>query len=200
MSTTLSQQEVQAIDFYNQRVRSGDTTDNPLWADDFTFLMFEGHPNGPVVDIGCGIGRAIGVLDNYGIRSYIGIDPSEASIDFCRKTYPEHNFEVSEVRLLGENHPNRFGGFLFMNVLMHTPKSDCVNILKSIRASLLDGAIGLLNFPKPSMADRISEAASALTFSFYLRDEIEEALASAGFEIWNVREDEDLVMVHVVAT
>ena len=197
MLPTLTAQEMQAIAFYNNRIRSGDTIDNDLWADEFTQYIFYHHPDGPVVDIGCGIGRAVPILDDLGIRSYLGIDPSTASVEFCQNTFPNYEFEVQEVRQLGRLYPQRFGGFILLNVLMHTPKSDLGQILVSIRASLLDGAVGLLNAHKPSMASFVTEGASDLTFSFYEREEIFDALGLAGLEVVSIRDQSDSLMIHV---
>lgn len=199
MLSSLSPQEREAITFYNQRIRSGDTADNPLWADDFTYGMFRGHPDGPVADIGCGIGRAIPALNDYGVRDYLGIDPSEESIKHCRSTFPKMKFMVSEVRLLGDLFPAHFGGFLLTNVLMHTPETDLDVVLSSVRKSLLPGALGLLNANKPAMAEYISEAAKSLTMSYYAPEKLNEALKRHNFELDSFREEDVSFMMIVYA-
>lgn len=199
MLQTLSDQERAAVTFYDERIRSGDVTDNPLWADGFTYGVFQGHPDGPIVDIGCGIGRAIDALDDYGARGYLGIDPSEASVAYCQQTFSDLEFEVGEVRLLGEKYPARFGGFLMFNVLMHTPKADLSVILQSLRQSLLTGAPGLMNAGKPSMAKHVSDAAKGLAFSYYEQDQLVEALESHGFLILDIRDGENSFMIKVLS-
>lgn len=199
MLTSLSHQEREAVSFYNQRIRSGDTVDNALWADNFTYGMFREHPEGPVVDIGCGIGRAIPALNDYGVRDYLGVDPSEASIEYCTKSFPGMKFMVSEVRLLGEHFSTHFGGFLLMNVLMHTPEQDLDLVLSSLRKSLLPGAWGLLNANKPAMAEYINEAAKKLTMSYYVPKTLEEALKRHGFQLEDFREEDVSFMMIVSA-
>lgn len=199
MLQSLSDQERAAVTFYDKRIRSGDVTDNPLWADGFTYGVFQGHPGGPIVDIGCGIGRAIDALDAYGARDYLGIDPSEASVAFCQQTFSDREFEIGEVRLLGEKYPARFGGFLMFNVLMHTPKADLGTVLQSLRQSLLVGATGLMNANKPSMARYMSNAVKELTFSYYEQDELVEALEGHGFLILDIRDGENSFMIKVLS-
>ena len=199
MLTALSTQEREAIAFYDQRVRSGDTADRELWADTFTYHMFDGHPEGPVVDIGCGIGRTIPVLNDYGIRAYFGVDPSAESVAFCRQRFPHLDFEISEVRQLGETYQQHFGGFLLLNVLMHTPEAELAAVLRSIHTSLLPGSPGLMNANKPAAAQYVNDAAKMLTLSYYEPSDFSKALEANGFEIWNFHENDVSFMVHVIA-
>ncbi|MBY0538452.1 class I SAM-dependent methyltransferase [Patescibacteria group bacterium] len=199
MLTTLSPQEREAVSFYDRRIRAGDTVDKPLWADDFTYGMFRDHPDGPVVDIGCGIGRAIPALEAYGVRDYLGVDPSEASVTYCQATFPGLKFMISDVRLLGELYPMYFGGFLLLNVLMHTPEKDLDVVLSSLRKSLLPGASGLLNANKPAMAEYINDAAKSLTMSYYVPERLDEALKRHNFELDLFREEDVSFMMIVNA-
>lgn len=195
---TLSTQERAAICMYNQRIQSGDTEEAEIWADSFTAYMFYGHENS-VIDIGCGLARVVPILDDYGIDTYLGIDPSVEHIKFCQANYPEHHFRVSEVRQLGTDDLQGFGGFIMLNVLMHTPKAELTVILQAVRKSQLKGAIGLLNTQHPSIIDQISDDANHLELSLYGTQEVVSALESASFEVVRVRDHGDGCMYHVVA-
>lgn len=198
MIETLSPQERAAVCMYNQRVQGGDTEEAPIWADSFTAHMFYGHEEA-VIDIGCGLGRIVPILEDYGVHAYIGIDPSSEHIRFCNAHFPDRCFEVAEVRQLGSGNLTGFGGFIMLNVLMHTPKEDLADILMSVRRSQLPGAIGLLNTQSPAIAEHISEDAKHLGFTFYETKEVVDALHTVSLQVMRVREHEGGCMYHVVA-
>ncbi len=194
----LSPQELAAIHMYNTRVQRGDTEETAIWADDFTAHMFYGH-KGTVIDIGCGLGRVVPILDDYGITSYMGIDPSVEHVRYCQERFPHHHFLSGEVRQLGSREFQDFGGFLMMNILMHTPKKELGSVLQAVRAGMQSGAVGLLNSQHPSISSLVSEEARKLTLSFYQTEEILEALVEGSFRAVNLREHEHGCMYHVIA-
>jgi hypothetical protein len=60
---TLSEQEKQAVAYYDTLIRSGDTDDCRVWVDDFTCDVFFGFgADDEVVDVGCRIGRFVPLL------------------------------------------------------------------------------------------------------------------------------------------
>lgn len=199
MLKTLSLQERQAVELYNEQIRAGDTEEVDIWADEFTLLMFLNCPDGPVVDIGCGLGRVIPHLENFGIDSYFGIDPSADRIEYCRSKFPEWNFETAEMRQMGSGNLKGFGGFILLSVLMHVPKEDLSKVLGCIRRSLLKGAPGLLNAYTPNAAKFVAEHATSLTLSFYETEEITKALEANGFILEKFRDDEFIFQYRVVA-
>lgn len=198
MLETLSAQERAAICLYNQRILSGDTEETELWADDFTAHMFYGHEDF-VVDIGCGLGRVVPIMEDYGISKYIGIDPSHEHIKFCRNTFPDHLFMTTEVRQLGSMQLRELGGFIMLNVLMHIPKDDLHEVLGIIRKSLRTHAVGLLNTQHPSLMDQISDDARQLDFSLYETAEVIAALEASSFQVIRIRDQDESCMYHVVA-
>ncbi len=46
-----------------------------------------------IVDIGCGYGRALGLLSEHGYRNLIGFDPAAAMIKAARERYPGIDFQ-----------------------------------------------------------------------------------------------------------
>lgn len=198
MIETLSPQERAAVCMYNQRIQSGDTEEAEIWADSFTAHIFFGH-EGSVIDIGCGIGRVVPILEDLGISTYVGIDPSIEHIRFCQTHFPEHHFRVGEVRQLGTNDLQSFGGFIMLNVLMHIPKTELGTILKTVHRSQLKGAIGLLNTQHPSIIDLVPSEVSRLDFSFFEAEEVIIALEAASFRVISIRNHGDGCMYHVIA-
>ncbi len=113
MELALSPMETGAVAMYDEYIRAGDTSDTPIWVDHFSRHIFRDVPaDGEVVDVGCRIGRVISILPELGITNYVGIDPSAASIDYCKKQweFTGHTFEVGEVRGLGATYPGIASG------------------------------------------------------------------------------------------
>jgi SAM-dependent methyltransferase len=53
-------------------------------------------PAGPILDYGCGYGRALATLREHGFTNLLGIDPAPAMIAAARKNYPSISFEVAD--------------------------------------------------------------------------------------------------------
>lgn len=90
------------------------------------------------------MGAAVPVLNAFGVRKYHGIDPSLESIEFCRRTWPWLTFEQGEIRAVGKTYPESFGGFISSSMLMHIPRSEIYQALKSLRKSLVTGSRGMI--------------------------------------------------------
>ena len=50
-------------------------------------------PNSRILDLGCGYGRALGLLFDHGYRNLIGFDPAPAMIAMARARFPGIKFE-----------------------------------------------------------------------------------------------------------
>lgn len=204
MLTQLSFQERQAISYYNEQVQSGNTQNFPIWVDDFSQSIFYDLPeNGEVIDIGCGIGRSVGILHGLGITQYLGIDPASDCIAYCTKQFATSHvqFEVNEMRTVGDSYPNRFDGFLCLAMLMHIPRSDVKQAFASLRKCLRVGANGLLSSPYADEGDPheyVSPVAD-INCTLFSIGEIESALDANGFEVVRVRVDEQMYLAHIRA-
>lgn len=148
MRLTLSPQESEAVSVYDNRIRDGRIDTIPVWADRFSMSVFWSLPdNGEVVDVGCGTGRFVPILTDLNIPSYLGIDPSVGNIEYCRKTYPAHDFALGSVQTLGTMYPGRFAGFIMTTSLMHVPRRGLRQALASLRRSLIPNAQGMISVP-----------------------------------------------------
>lgn len=181
---SLSPQEHAAIRDLGAMYRQiGIDGEPPMWNDPFLFdaLASMADPK-EVVDIGCGTGRVIPLMDQLGIKKYFGIDPMEACVQHCKAKYPEHNFEVNEVRQLGAKYPGRFNGFLLLAVLNHIPRGHLNAVLQSIHKCLVPNAPGaiILNLGVPG---RLMANVGGVKITMYTHDEIKDGLARNGFKI-----------------
>ena len=201
MLDALSEQERFAVARMDKLVQQGDIDTTPIWADSFTSTIFVGNFAGEVVDVGCGTGRFVEVLPDLGITRYVGIDPSNEAIRYCTQQFPEHMFEVGEIRELGERYPNRFSGFILTTTLMHIPRKDVRRALMSLRHSLRTGAPGLISLPKgePDRLTVVNKYGMHLTL--YTERELNRILPLAGFSIVTMfsPHGSHMLLAHVVA-
>lgn len=148
MQLNLSPQEQETVAVYNQRIHAGRIDSTPVWADRFSLSVFWDLPgDGEIVDVGCGTGRFVPILTNLNIPSYLGIDPSEGNIEYCKKTFPAHQFELGSVQTIGDRYSGRFAGFIMATSLMHIPRRGLRQALQSLRRSLIPGAQGMISLP-----------------------------------------------------
>ncbi len=199
MNLELSPQEKVTVGIYDQRIRDGDIDTTPVWADSFSSMIFWNLPaDGVVVDVGCGTGRFISILSDLNITRYFGIDPSAGNIEYCRQTYPEHQFSLGSVQTLGIHYPHRFSGFIMTTSLMHVPRRDLRRSLRSLRASLLPGANGMISLPvgEPLLWTH----PSGVILTLYTEAEMERQLPLHGFSIRQmfVRNGR-MLLIHVTA-
>lgn len=201
MLNSLSRQEQQAIAYFDKKIEDGDTEDYPVWVDGFSQSIFYGLPaDGEVIDVGCGIGRSISMLPDLGINRYFGIDPAASQIAYCKRTFPQFDFEMNEIRKIGESYPERFDGFLCLAMLMHIPRSDLDLSLASMRKCLRHGVSGFMSFPYSDgdVLEYASPAAPEVNCTLFTIDEVVQSLSKNGFVIAQERANENMFLGHII--
>lgn len=204
MLETLSRHERIAIKQYDRQVACGDVDNTPIWVDGFSSYIYSRVPKGaPVIDVGCGTGRFIPLLLPLGITNYHGVDPSEKSVEYCQRTFPEHSFAVGELRTIGEEYPDQFSGFILTAVLMHVPPKELGRAIASLRASLKKGAHGLVSTPLPISENgykKFWRNSAGMRLSLYTQEEIVTAFSENGFIVSQIfSPDEHMILAHMVA-
>ena len=200
MLNTLSPREREAVAYYDKEARRDNAEEMPIWADDFMQLIFFDLPeNGEVIDVGCGRGRAIPVLEQLGVRNYLGIDPSVDSVEYCRRNFPRHQFDVDEIRTIGQNYPERFGGFFIGAVLMHIPREDIGLVISSLRRCLKEDARGFFSLPMGQ--DGVLEVRNRydMDLTLFTVDEVTEVFSGNGFNLLQLETDGHMLKGHAVA-
>ncbi|MEV5171069.1 methyltransferase domain-containing protein [Streptomyces flaveolus] len=59
-----------------------------------SYELLHAGPGTPVVDVGCGAGRAVAELAERGVRT-VGVDPDERMVNVARSRWPEADFRVA---------------------------------------------------------------------------------------------------------
>jgi SAM-dependent methyltransferase len=179
---TFSEQEQAALAVYEQLSRDPNFEDRPVWADAFSAGIFDQRSLGsPVLDVGCGSGRFITVLEQLQVprQCYFGVDPSSGQIALARRLHPGYKFEIGSLYDVGARYPSRFGAFACNAVLMHLPRERLPVALRSLRASLMEGAVGMV-----AALHGTGQAPSpkGVSLTLYEVDELTRCFESAGFE------------------
>ena len=95
-----------------------------------------------VLDIGCGDGRFIGMLDR-GIARRVGIDLSERSICFAHAFYPEIEFRAGDACELDET----FDLVVSIEVLEHVPDNQTGKFLRTLAERTNMGGHAIISVP-----------------------------------------------------
>ena len=202
MLKTLSPEEHVAVGVYDRYVRDGDIDHTPLWADHFTNTVYASlTPNAPLIDIGCGTGRFINLLPSFRITNYIGVDPSEESITYCNRTFPNHSFAVGEIRTVGEEYPDQFLGFALITVLMHIPRRALTTAVSSLRGCLQVGATGFISTPLPRhKGEKTWKNLQGMKLTLHTSEEIRKAFSDNGFIVQEMfTPDGNMLLAHMIA-
>ena len=134
-----------------------------------------------VIEIGCGRGEFLSIMQQFGIEAY-GLEHSEKSVIQCVKS----GLKVSKGFI--QNSTDRlndapFDAFFILNFLEHLP--DPNSTLRGIRNNLTDDALGLVEVPNFDMILRnklFSEFISDHLF-YFTRETLSTILNLNGFEI-----------------
>lgn len=140
-----------AISLWQQNFTSriGDGSGDPE-AEFLTYvrLVAQLKPTTPWLEIGCGLGRMIELLDT-GRNSVLGLEPDDERFSDCKKRYrAKDNIEILNItsRELRRTQPaTRFDLILNSMVLQHVSTSICDEILQDIRELLSPEGVALVS-------------------------------------------------------
>lgn len=104
--------------------------------------------SGPVIDIGCGRGEMVELLNDQGLDAY-GIDSNFAMVELCRakslKVFQADLFEHLEGL-----EPNSMGGIIANQVVEHLPPKRVLDLLRTAGTVLREGGRLVLETPNPT--------------------------------------------------
>jgi SAM-dependent methyltransferase len=140
---------------------------------------------GPVCDLGCGPGQIARFLRGCGVTEAFGIDLAPGMVEQARQLSPEIEFRQGNMRAL-EAGDGSWAGLAAFYSIIHIPREEVTGVLRELRRALQPGGLLLLTFHIGQDAVHIDEwwgRPVALDFFFFQRDEMENYLTAAGFEI-----------------
>lgn len=105
-----------------------------------------------VIDLGCGTGVRIPLLERNGIGGYTGIDFSEGMLAFARSQFPVHRFISGDISRIDEFVTDTYDGWFCVNVMLHIPAAVLRRTVPKLRSILRMGAIGQVHaLSRPQM-------------------------------------------------
>ena len=121
------------------------TSDNPIHQRLLkAYYIAKGYVSGDLLEIGCGEGRGVGLLQEH-IKSYNGIDKITEVVDKLSVQYPQASFRQSIIPPL-DFPDEKFDSIISFEVIEHI--KDDRNYLAEISRILKPGGVALLTTPQ----------------------------------------------------
>ena len=122
----------------------------PLFVDHVIYEVVSHFPTNPrILDLGCGFGRLVPVLNQLAVTNIVGVDSSAGMLKEASRLYPSVDYRLGDMgrnlaEVLGDT---PFDGFFAIASLMHVLPEKVPNIAKTLRASMKTGAVGFISTP-----------------------------------------------------
>lgn len=105
------------------------------------------RPRASLIDIGCGLGRVIGLL-HANVESMVGLEPDLDRFSDCRQAYHDGS-RIQILNTTSERYKSDYPGKLFdigvvSMVIQHVSTDTCQGILTDLRDLLRDDGIGVV--------------------------------------------------------
>lgn len=180
----LSGDEKNTVDLYNNIAGywSKARNDKNFWANEHEkFKIF--LPAGKILDIGCGAGRdSFWFVDNG--YEYLGVDGSESMVKLARENNQKAKFEVKNFYEISSL-KNAFNGFWAAASLLHIPKSQISEILKTIKNLLEPDGVGFISLKegKGEKNEIWQDTHFSRFFAYYIQQEFADILRLSRFSV-----------------
>ena len=150
----------------------------------FAELVADRHPDGRLVEVGCGPGHVAAYLRDRGL-SIRGIDLSSAMVDLARREHPEITFDVGEMGALDAS-DSSMAGLVAWYSIIHVPPAHLPAVFTEFHRVLEDGGHLLLAFQVGDDVLHLDEAFGhrvSLDFRRLRPDDVTVLLDGAGFDL-----------------
>jgi SAM-dependent methyltransferase len=139
---------------------------------------------GPICDMGCGPGQIARYLHRQGVAT-LGVDLSPRMVAEAQRLNPDIHFHQGDMLSLPDE-DNSWGGIAAFYCIIHIPRAQIVDALREMKRVLQPGGVLLVTFhigAEVKHLDEWWEKPVNLDFAFYLPEEMESWLKTAGFEL-----------------
>lgn len=174
------------VQYYDQNpddwsATHGGNEDFSWWKDEMQkFKKF--LPNGKVIEFGAGAGKDAKTLISLGYE-YLGTDASVGLLKLAKERNPGTKFIQKYIHEL-EPSIGQFDGFWASAVLLHIPREEIVDSLKSISSIIKPNGVGFITL-KEGEGNRIDKDTGRL-FTYFKEEEFREYLFETGFTTLDV--------------
>lgn len=148
-------------------------------------LIDKVEPGSTICDTGCGPGHIARYLADKGAKT-CGVDLSPAMIEQASALNPGIAFETGNMLTLENVPDNAWGGIAAFYSILHTPRENVVDALRTFWRVLKPGGAVLLTFHIGAEIRHIEDlwgVPVTLDFVFFERQEMQDYLTQAGFTL-----------------
>jgi ubiquinone/menaquinone biosynthesis C-methylase UbiE len=181
----LSKEELKTIDYYNKNAglwsqKHGQDLEKSYF-DKQMKKLFKLLPHGKILEIGSGYGKEAELLiKQYGVKNYVGIDPSSELVKLAQKRNPKAQFiNISVYDIPFQK--VAFDGFWTSATLIHIPKRRIQFCLEKIHAVTKKDGMGFISILEGE-GDMVNSRPGRF-YSLYSQKEFESILKQCGFKI-----------------
>ncbi len=145
------------------------------------FVKKNGIAGKKILEIGCGRGDYLSIMDKTGTRSY-GLENNRKAVDYCRKNglkairgfFNKESYRIKE---------GPFDGFFIMSFLEHLP--DLRTVMAGIRNNLKSEATGLIEVPNFDMILQKKLYTEIIVdhLFYFTQDTLKSFLSNNGFDV-----------------
>lgn len=149
------------------------------------FVKKHGLAGKKILEIGCGRGDYLSIMDKTGTRSY-GLENNRRAVDYCRKNglkairgfFNKESYRIKE---------GPFDGFFIMSFLEHLP--DLRTVMAGIRNNLKSEATGLIEVPNFDMILQKKLYMEIIVdhLFYFTQDTLKTFLSNNGFDVLECR-------------
>jgi len=173
---------------YN-RIASEFSSKREHLTDDILYLKKYINKDDSVLDLGCGNGRLIEMLQSS--NKYLGIDNSDKLIEVAKKRYPGYNFTISDILELKLN--KKFNIILSLSVIHHIPQKYQKRFIETISKHLnKNGIVIVTSWKYKKDLVKNSKKISQNEFLYPFKDSNGKILAERYFYKFSKKELENL--------
>ncbi len=144
---------------YNQIAEEFSDTRNHLWSEISSFSDYIRN-NQKILDLGCGNGRLINLIDNHQ-TDYIGVDNSKELIKIAKKKHPDYSFRIANITNLPFD-KNNFDLIFSIAVIHHIPTQELrKKVAQEIKRVLKPGGkiiVSVWNLNRPKYTEKIKRS------------------------------------------
>jgi 2-polyprenyl-3-methyl-5-hydroxy-6-metoxy-1,4-benzoquinol methylase len=101
----------------------------------------------PILDVGCGAGQFLYLMDSLGYTTITGVDQSHARVEQARRLVPRARVILGDLREVTASSPAHFGLITGFDVLEHFPKEEVFPLLTEMARALSPGGRVLIQTP-----------------------------------------------------
>ena len=174
---------------YAQRIY-GELAHKPFDRKMLGWLIEKVNRAGVVCDMGCGPGQIARYLADQGMQAF-GIDLSPGMIEQAKRLNPGISFQVDNMLALTEVADGAFGAIAAFYSIIHIPREQLLQALKTFKRVLSPNGVALLAFHLGNETRHVDEwwgAHVSLDFQYYPSAEMKSGLQAAGFAVEEVIE------------